>query len=66
MTFNGLPLSAFEGFIAGWLILTLTPTPCLPKMSIVNLFVISPDVHAEKRYDLHTTIAQLKVVLTSD
>ncbi|CAG8572690.1 16127_t:CDS:2 [Acaulospora colombiana] len=29
-------------------------------MSTVNVFVISPDVHAEKRYDLHTTIAQLK------
>jgi len=30
--------------------------------SIVSVFVISPDVHSERRYDLHTTIAQLKVI----
>ncbi|KAG9054351.1 hypothetical protein FS842_005400 [Serendipita sp. 407] len=28
--------------------------------SIVSVFVISPDVHSERRFDLHTTVSQLK------
>ncbi|KIM32805.1 hypothetical protein M408DRAFT_32197, partial [Serendipita vermifera MAFF 305830] len=28
--------------------------------STVSVFVVSPDTHSERRYDLHTTIAQLK------
>ena len=33
--------------------------PGMPK--VVNLFVISPDTHSERRIDPHQTIEQLKV-----
>lgn len=29
--------------------------------STISLFVSSPDTHSERRFDLHTTISQLKV-----
>lgn len=33
----------------------------MSSSSTVSVFVVSPDIHSERRYDLHTTIAQLKV-----
>ncbi|KAG6334168.1 hypothetical protein ID866_4915 [Astraeus odoratus] len=32
----------------------------------VNVFVVSPDTHSERRFDLHTTVEQLKVTCTAD
>jgi hypothetical protein len=42
-------------------LLPLQPLTLLTKMSTIRVFVTSADTHSERRFDLNTTIGNLKV-----